>query len=310
MISIILPIYNAEAFLKRMLVSVSKQTFENYELLLINDGSTDDSELICLEAQQKDKRIRYIRQTNQGVSAARNLGLKESKGEYITFLDADDEIDNNYLYELYNACRDVDISVCKVLGETEEGYVNFEFNPGNRYLNSKDALNCLLSRTKINSGPCAKLFKKNLIESIRFPNLKAYEDILFNILVFHSAVCIRCVDTTAYHYINNNDSAMNKFSNMPSLDIVKATDIIMQYLGANPDLSLECEYITLSHLYQYVIVYYSRGLSNNKSIKESRKVFRKNIIKLIANSYFTWKEKILYCLFAVNIDILKNRYYQ
>ena len=103
---------------------------------------------------------------------------------------------------------------------------------------------------------------------------------------------------------------MNKFSNMPSLDIVKATDIIMQYLGANHDLSLKCEYITLSHLYQYVIVYYSQGLSNNKFIKESRKVFRKNIIKLIANRYFTWKEKILYCLFAVNIDILKNRYYQ
>ena len=76
MISIIIPIYNADAFLKRMLVSVSKQTFETYELLLINDGSTDDSELICLEAQQKDKRIRYIRQTNQGVSAARNLGIK------------------------------------------------------------------------------------------------------------------------------------------------------------------------------------------------------------------------------------------
>ena len=100
MISIIIPIYNAEAALERMLVSLSKQTFGDYELLLINDGSTDNSEVICLGAQRNDKRIRYISQTNQGVSAARNLGIKESHGDYITFLDADDETSPNYFFEL------------------------------------------------------------------------------------------------------------------------------------------------------------------------------------------------------------------
>ena len=308
MISIIIPIYNAEAALERMLVSVSKQTFGDYELLLINDGSTDNSEVICLEAQRNDKRIRYISQTNQGVSAARNLGIKESQGDYITFLDADDEIDTNYLYELYNACQDVDISICKVIVETEDGKITREFDPEYKKISAVQSLELLLLRKQINSGPCAKLFKKTVLDYIEFPPLRAYEDILFNVLAFSKVSSVRCINTTAYHYIQNINSAMGGFLKMPSLDIINATDSIMQFLNVNKEVSRECEYITLSHLFQYVLPMLDAKKTENSFIKESVKLYKKYYLKILKNKYFIWKEKVVYGLFCLGIGYLNGKF--
>lgn len=308
MISIIIPIYNAEAALERMLVSVSKQTFGDYELLLINDGSTDNSEVICLEAQRNDKRIRYISQTNQGVSAARNLGIKESHGDYITFLDADDEIDTNYLYELYNACQDVDISICKVIVETEDGKITREFDPEYKKISAVQSLELLLLRKQINSGPCAKLFKKTVLDYIEFPPLRAYEDILFNVLAFSKVSSVRCINTTAYHYIQNINSAMGGFLKMPSLDIINATDSIMQFLNVNKEVSRECEYITLSHLFQYVLPMLDAKKTENSFIKESVKLYKKYYLKILKNKYFPWKEKVVYGLFCLGIGYLNGKF--
>lgn len=308
MISIIIPIYNAEADLERMIVSVSKQTFRDYELLLINDGSTDNSEAICLEAQQQDKRIRYISQTNQGVSAARNFGLKEAHGDYITFLDADDEIDTNYLYELYNACQDADISICKVIVETEDGKITREFDPEYRKINAVQSLELLLLRKQINSGPYAKLFKKTVLNYIEFPPLRAYEDILFNVFAFSKVSSVQCIDTTAYHYIQNKNSAMGAFLKMPSLDIINATDSIMQFLNVNKEISRECEYITLSHLLQYILTMVEAKNTENSFIDESVKLYKKYYLNILKNKYFPWKEKVVYGLICLKIVYLNGKF--
>ncbi|MGO5181667.1 glycosyltransferase family 2 protein [Catenibacterium mitsuokai] len=307
MISIIIPIYNAEKYLNRMLSSIKEQTYTDYELLLINDGSIDCSELICKEAQKQDKRIRYLSQSNRGVSSARNLGIKEAKGEFITFLDADDKIDSNYLFELYKECNKADISVCKVIVENECGKELFEFNPRNRNLDATEALNYLLSRIEINSGPYAKMFRKQILESVKFPNMKTYEDIIFNIKAFSNAKNINCIDSVAYHYIQNSDSTMNNFMKTPSLDIINATTIIMDFIQENNQISKKCEYITLSHLYQYINSMLIKNKIENTFFNESLVLYRKYYRRILANNYFSAKEKVLFGLFCLRIGYINKK---
>ncbi len=103
MISVIIPVYNAEKYLTHTIRCLQAQTCTDFEVLLVNDGSADRSAQICAESAKADTRFRVLTQENQGVSAARNKGLAASKGEYITFLDADDEVPDNYLETLYRA---------------------------------------------------------------------------------------------------------------------------------------------------------------------------------------------------------------
>ena len=113
LISIIVPIYNVENYLRQCLDSIQNQTYQNFECLLINDGSPDNSADICREYLEKDSRFKYFEKENGGVSSARNLGIECSGGTYITFIDADDWVDSDYLEVLYNALIDenADISV-------------------------------------------------------------------------------------------------------------------------------------------------------------------------------------------------------
>ncbi len=112
-ITVIVPVYNVENYLRQCLDSIMGQTYQNFECLLINDGSPDYSADICSEYVFKDSRFRYFEKENGGVSSARNLGIEHSKGEYITFIDSDDWVDSDYLEILYNALIDenADISV-------------------------------------------------------------------------------------------------------------------------------------------------------------------------------------------------------
>ena len=99
-ISIIVPIYNAEKYLSRCIDSIRRQSYNNYEVILINDGSTDDSEKICLAYEREDSRVRYIRQENAGVAAARNYGIKNARGKYVALLDNDDYFNYDFLKQI------------------------------------------------------------------------------------------------------------------------------------------------------------------------------------------------------------------
>lgn len=301
MISIIIPIYNAGDKLNRMLSSLAKQSYINYEILLIDDGSTDQTAEICRQANCSDKRINYYFQENAGVSSARNLGLEKAKGEFVTFLDADDEIDNNYLQVLVEACKDADIAVCDVVCEDENGKELNRFTLPKQILTQRDALDYILQRRGINSGPCAKIFKKEVIDSIQFPMLKAYEDILFVVKVFYNAARVAVVNSTAYHYIQNDKGAMSTFLKTPSYDIIVATEQLVQTILKDNRLNDKCLYITLSHLYQYVLpLLKDEDIDRHKSfIADVQNVFKKTYKHIIKNNAFPWKEKLLYGLFCI-----------
>lgn len=297
MISVIIPMYNPGELLKRMIGSLLRQTYCKIEILLIDDGSTDNTRVLCQQIIEKDNRFKYFYQKNAGVSAARNNGIMHAKGEYIAFLDADDKIDDDYFEVLMSVCQNVDISVCTVSIEDEAGQVLSQFALPDQVLSSSEALNYLLKRQNINSGPCAKLFRRSAIEQLRFPTLKVYEDILFVMQAFTNARSIGITDSTVYHYYQNAKSAMRYAVVTPPIDIVTATDEIMTFIIKHKDLESRCTYITLSHLYQYVQLSIKNYKKNRGFLLEVQRLFRKYWRQLLFCNSFPVKEKIVYILF-------------
>lgn len=298
MISIIIPIYNAEGNLRRMLDSVLAQTYTDYECILIDDGSTDGSCHICKEYEERDSRFFCFIQGNGGVSLARNRGLELAKGDYITFLDADDSIPENYLSELYAACKDADIAVCDTV-ILENGKETLRFTHESACLTGTEAINFLLSRKYINSGPCSKLFKKENLKDLQFPPLKTYEDILFVLDAFSSAEKIAVTDKTAYHYIQNSDGAMSAMMKEPSADIIVATERILQFISERKDLQPECTYVTVSHLYQYALpLLVSQNYVGSDFIRKTARLTSKYMHLILSCKAIPWKEKMTFVLFS------------
>lgn len=300
MISVIIPVYNAEKYLARTIRCLQAQTDADFEVLLVNDGSIDRSAQICAEAAATDARFQVLTQENQGVSAARNNGLASSKGEYITFLDADDEIPDNYLEALRRALADSSCAaaVCDVV-VVDNGRETVRFTLPPQKLTQQQALHYLLTRQGINSGPCAKLFRREVLDGLAFPALKAYEDILFVVEAMCRCECIAITDETEYRYIQNTGSAMSAFAKMPSADIVTASERLMDFIVKHPELDPRCFYITASHLMQYALPLTQReGAEAKAFVAAVRKVYMRHRRDIRCCAAFPWKEKMVYLLFA------------
>ena len=296
-ISIIIPIYNGAPLLERTIQCLREQTYRDFEVLLVNDGSTDQTERICWTASEGDQRFYYIYQQNAGVSAARNLGLSHARGDYITFLDADDIVPADYLSVLYDACQNADIAVCDVVS-IQDGTEKDRFTHPDAVLSQREALELLLTRKKINSGPCAKLFRREVVEGLNFPPLKAYEDILFVRDAFCRAQRIAVTNRTEYRYIQNPAGAMSSFFKAPSADVIRATDALLAFIGSRRELSPDCFYITASHLMQYALPA-AQMPAGRDFVRKSRGLYRKYWRRLLACPVFTWKEKIQYSMFIL-----------
>ena len=177
LVSIIVPVYNTEEYIRQCLDSILNQTYQNFESLLINDGSPDNSADICREYVSKDSRFRYFEKENGGVSSARNLGIEHSKGEYITFIDSDDWVDSDYLEVLYNALIDenADISVstykrfhmgdnCWYFHSSQRGYEK-------RVFTNQELIDEFIDLNTFDHSygfVCGKLVRKDLSDNIAF----------------------------------------------------------------------------------------------------------------------------------------------
>ena len=171
-ISVIVPVYNTEKYLHRCIDSILAQTYTDFELLLINDGSTDESGEICDEYAKKDSRIVVIHKVNEGVSIARNTGIKRSSSKYITFIDSDDYIANDMIEQLYIALHNTesDISVCNFQSKLPLDADN-DFKV--KTYSSMQALKEILIERKFCTSACAKLYKTKLFSNVFFARFTA-----------------------------------------------------------------------------------------------------------------------------------------
>lgn len=225
LISIVIPIYNAEKYLEECLNSIKNQTYQNFEVIMVNDGSKDNSETICKRFSEDDTRFRYFKKENGGVSSARNIGLDNVEGDYITFIDADDWVDENHLQLLittvkknhsdivvssYKQFNNIDVFYLRAYSLQEKYLLNFE------RMNRDDFLTIfpkLMSTNVCFNNAVAKLFRKELVNDLRFDtSIKYGEDLDFYFRLYLNVDSVSYVDEPTYVYRVHGDSTTSNFN--------------------------------------------------------------------------------------------------
>ena len=234
LISVIVPVYNVEEILPYSLQSIINQKFDNLEIIVINDGSTDGSQKICDEYAKKDRRIKVINQKNQGLSVARNVGIEEAKGEYIGFIDSDDIISNEFFEYLYTLIIDTksDIAECGFSKIQEKDAIEgkYEFDDNEKYIitDSLGALHRLHNEdvhTTVKSVVVwNKLYKKSLFNDIRFPKGKRYEDDFTTYKIFMKINKMISTERILYNYVQREKSIMHQKFSIKRLDALEVFD--------------------------------------------------------------------------------------
>lgn len=237
LISVIVPIYNVEKYLRKCIESIINQSYKNLEIILVDDGSTDSCGSICDEYAKIDKRIKVIHKENGGLSDARNRGIEASGGAYLMFIDGDDYINEKMAEILYKRIKEdnTDLAMCNFLFVDECGAEVRERNRvlpiKNEILTSPKLMKKLLGNKRgYYAIACNKLYKKNLFEDIRFPSGKINEDEFVVHRIFVKCQRISCVSIPLYYYVQRSGSIMNAAVSAKNLDIVEALYDRTKYL--------------------------------------------------------------------------------
>lgn len=207
LVSVIVPVYNVAPYLREALDSVVNQTYKDLEIIVVDDGSTDGSADICKEYADSDARIKLIQQSNKGLSGARNTGLDIATGDLVAFVDSDDSISPLFVESLINALisSESSIAICRCsvinssgnLNGVAASYVFPTLSSG--FYERRDAIR-LLVEEKISANVCGKLFRRELLSDVRFPEGHVYEDAVLSFKLFDKAERVVVVDESLYNY--------------------------------------------------------------------------------------------------------------
>lgn len=220
MVSVIIPIYNVQVYLDKCLLSVINQTYKNLEIILINDGSTDQSLNICEIYAKKDNRIRIINQANSGVSKARNKGLDLAKGDYIAFVDSDDYLELDMIEKMVNYINknQVDIICCGYNEVSESGNllkISTQGNQNGEILTNRQTLDVLFTTEILKGFLFNKLFKRECIDRERLPeDLDICEDFYFFSKLLCKDIKIMYVNDRLYNHVYNLSGATKKVAGL------------------------------------------------------------------------------------------------
>jgi glycosyltransferase involved in cell wall biosynthesis len=298
-ISIIVPIYNVENYLHKCINSILKQKFIDFELILINDGSTDRSGEICDQYTSQDNRVRVLHKRNGGLSDARNSGIEMAKGKYIGFVDGDDWIEPNMYHVLYNLCIDekAEISTCQIkMWDKENESKARKYTNSIDVLDSKTAIKSLYSGKLTGFSACNKLYKIELFNDLKFPKGRIYEDAAIMYLIFDIANKIVKIDKPFYNYIYRQASITKRSFSEKRFDVVKNYQETYAYMKKKyPEM---CEgldsmfYVSLRNMVVDIISEKS-FLTNYKFIRKISLIIKKNNKKFFHNNLISVQHKIL-----------------
>lgn len=313
-LSVIVPVYNVESYLKRCVDSILEQTFEEFEVILVDDGSLDNSSEICNKYSESDKRVKVIHKKNGGLSSARNAGLNIAKGEYIAFIDSDDYVSKDMFKTMINLAlsNNYDIVSC--------GFKRFYENSCNepvcrgtiyKYSNIEALSNYLLEydnvNRKIDTVVWNKIYKRELFNDITFPEGKIYEDGYVTYKLLYKANNIAHIDDELYYYFQRQDSISNSgFSENDVKSYDDWRDIFrFVYINANSLSSLAGNKYIKKNINMYIkICKYKRKNNNSQNYKRSIRSdlmedFKK-LIKLDINK----ESKLELRLFMINYRLV------
>lgn len=247
-VSIVVPVYNVEKYLRKCIESIRNQTYQNIEIIVVNDGTKDGSLEIAKEQEKIDNRIKIISQENQGLSEARNTGIRNATGKYICFIDSDDFVHENYVKSLLeNAIKEnADISVCDFYYINEEGKMwNQKNKEPKLYSNIEGIKDILLDCQNTEVMTWNKLYKLSLFREheIYFPKGKIHEDNFTTYRLYYFANKISFIPDKLYYYLQRSNSIMGKKFNVKRLDILQAVEETRNFFqNKNINLSSELDY--------------------------------------------------------------------
>jgi glycosyltransferase involved in cell wall biosynthesis len=266
LISVIVPVYNVENYLRACVDSIIAQTYDNLEIILVDDGSPDNCPAICDEYAEKDRRIKVIHKENGGVSSARNYGIDASKGLYITFIDSDDTVAKNWIEGLYETINDYDLSIAGIT------YVNDQ-NQSSSSPIGKEFVD--LIKNSLFGYACNKLYKKEAIGDLRFASVQR-EDIIFNLSLFSSGKTYKLVDSHGYYYFQRNNSLLHEMAIPDIQAIFEFEENIQRSIFDLSETDKSVVYNTV--MYSYVTDYiYKLLLSKSISAKEKKRLIKEII---------------------------------
>lgn len=260
LISIVLPVYNVEKYLERCIYSIILQSYKNIEVIIINDGSTDNSLTICEKYRDIDSRIKIFTKDNGGLAAARNFGFEKVSGDYVTFVDSDDFISEYYVENLYNALKKTDSDMS--ISQFELYYCNSN-NKGARKrnsnvqkiysFNSEKALKEMFLQKKFDNSAWGKLYSKRLFQFIIYPEGKLYEDLPVTYKIISKANKIAFINTKDYQYVQRPESIQNGPFNEKKLDILPFIEEMRSFISS--EYPLINNYVKLRAFNAYINMY-------------------------------------------------------
>lgn len=285
-ISVIVPVYNVEKYLKKCLNSIVNQTYMNLQIILIDDGSKDKSSEICDLFAMQDKRIVVVHRKNGGISKARNSGLDLVQGKYIVFVDSDDYIDNTMIEFLYKGIKEneADYAVCGFATVTDKNEIIKEYKPIGEVLSGKNALKMhyFAEEYQVNYvTPWAKIFKREVWNEIRFVENICFEDIEIMPRILFNCNKVVTINKIGYYYVQHESSVMHNLSlrekmYKDSIDIFEKHILLYQKEGI---IELRNEVIQL--LLDKIIVSDIHNSIPECLVRESKKLYNKYFMEIL-----------------------------
>ena len=316
MISVIIPIYNAEKYLDRCIQSVLSQTFKEIEIILVDDGSNDSSLQICQSYADMYADIKVIAQKNSGVSSARNAGIAKAKGEYVMFVDSDDYMLPEMCEIMVNAVKrkHADIVVC---GTTETWGGLWAPQKEVDYYNLDSFKNAFIDHltSELLSPPWNKIYKRNLIKVLFDTSISFGEDLIFNLRYLNNCQRISFItEAPFYHEKANDQSLVNRVYPSRLIEIEKVHSTVLEFYNGN-DINIHCKYLRDVLVYSMAIV---------KNVNYSLREIRKYLDEWIHSSHLNyininkvslkWNNKLLlgllkWRMWVIVKVIIKYRYF-
>ena len=312
MITIVVPVYKVEKYLKRCVDSLLNQTYQDFEILLVDDGSPDNCGEMCDEYVRKDSRIFVIHQKNGGLSAARNTGLdwfyEQGRSDYITFVDSDDWLHPQYLSILMNGIMEnnVKISVCDFKRVTAETYYESYDNIGYE-LNSPE--NFLVNHFWQYNYACGKVYHKSVFDHVRYPVGKVFEDTFTTYKTLHKCEQIAYTESQLYYYFQNEQGISHSPWKPSELVIFDAMQEQMQfYKEKGLQKAFDKEFMLFVNHHAYQIVRIKENKNDLKKNKATLKAIKKALRKLLKENKDKFNvHNMTYC-YASAYPVIMNLY--
>lgn len=308
LISVIIPVYNKEKYIEKCIDSVLSQSYRNLEIILVDDGSVDNSGKILDGYLEKDNRIKVFHNENQGVLAARNFGVKNSTGQYLTFIDADDTVEAEYLEKLLDVLTDnkCDISQCNY-SNVVNGIVTPVADSGEVLAQSSDeAIEYILSGKKYVVGLWPKLYKRELFDNIpEYSGIKVNEDYIVNFSAFQNAQKTVFIDLPLYNYHCNYDSVTHTINTINACKDGKYVAKLILEKSKNKSY----EKLALARYQRSFLGLYSAMLLNKNADKKEKQECLSDL-KIIykSDNLLSSKEKLKAKIFIYTPFIYKTGY--